>query len=359
MPAVFVNTATVLAGSLIGILFRNRLKESLRNAVMKALGLCTLLIGVSSAVGTKNLLCVIVCMVVGTVLGELLRIDDGIEHAGDAIKAKLLRGKSGGGAIFADEDNIMVSLVTGSGTVEKVFKTFSQEIARSLSRLGAPMKVSGRNDICIVDGRKICGGAFYHLPNRNIVHCTMLYDTNMPLMQGCLTPARAKLESKGVKSVPSRIGLLKEYFEFGVQELRRRLADQLTNRSVLLTKEQVRSIEEIEKAYHEPTYIYGKPRTAEAKPALILSRRIEGCGKLDMYIYMSDGHISDLRLDGDFFETGESSALEAFRSAFIGQPFDRTALQAAIAHHHPERSIRGLEREKLLELLTTQASSQI
>lgn len=272
---------------------------------------------------------------------------------------ELVRRKSGGGAIFADEDNIMVSLVTGGGTVEKVFNTFSQEIARSLSRLGAPMKVSGRNDICLVDGRKICGGAFYHLPNRNIVHCTMLYDTNMPLMQGCLTPARAKLESKGVKSVPSRIGLLKEYFDFGVQELRRRLADQLTNRSVLLTKEQVRSIEEIEKAYHEPTYIYGKPRTAEAKPALILSRRIEGCGKLDMYIYMSDGHISDLRLDGDFFETGESSALEAFRSAFIGQPFDRTALQAAIAHHHPERSIRGLEREKLLELLTTQASSQI
>jgi uncharacterized membrane protein YqgA involved in biofilm formation len=89
----------VLAGSLIGILFRNRLKESLRNAVMKALGLCTVLIGVSSAVATKDLLCVIVCMVLGTVLGELMRIDDGIEHAGDAIKAKLLRGKAGGGAM--------------------------------------------------------------------------------------------------------------------------------------------------------------------------------------------------------------------------------------------------------------------
>ena len=99
MPAVFVDTFRVLAGSLIGILFRNRLKESLRNAVMKALGLCTVLIGVSSAVATKDLLCVIVCMVLGTVLGELMRIDDGIEHAGDAIKAKLLRGKAGGGVM--------------------------------------------------------------------------------------------------------------------------------------------------------------------------------------------------------------------------------------------------------------------
>ena len=76
MPAVLVNTATVLAGSLIGILFRNRLKESLRDAVMKALGLCTLLIGISSAIKTQELLCVILCMVLGTVLGELLRIED-------------------------------------------------------------------------------------------------------------------------------------------------------------------------------------------------------------------------------------------------------------------------------------------
>ncbi len=94
MPAVLVNTATVLIGSLIGIIFRNRLKESLRNAVMKALGLCTFLIGVQSAVATQELLCVIICMVIGTVLGELLRIDDGIEHVGDAIKAKLTKGHS-------------------------------------------------------------------------------------------------------------------------------------------------------------------------------------------------------------------------------------------------------------------------
>ncbi len=89
MPAVLVNTATVLAGSLIGILLRNRLKEHLRTAVMKALGLCTFLIGIQSAIETNSILCVILCMVLGTLLGELIRIDDGIEHAGDFIKAKL------------------------------------------------------------------------------------------------------------------------------------------------------------------------------------------------------------------------------------------------------------------------------
>lgn len=93
MIAVFVNMGTVLLGSLLGIIFRNRLKESFQNALMKALALCTAVIGISSAIGTQELLCVIISMALGTALGELLRIDDGIEHAGDFIKDKLLRGK--------------------------------------------------------------------------------------------------------------------------------------------------------------------------------------------------------------------------------------------------------------------------
>ena len=95
MIAVFVNMATVLVGSLLGILLRNRLKPSLQEAIMKALGLCTLLIAISTAITTQALLCVIICMVIGTAIGEWLRIDDGIEHAGDFIKEKVLRGRAG------------------------------------------------------------------------------------------------------------------------------------------------------------------------------------------------------------------------------------------------------------------------
>ena len=93
MIAVFVNMATVLCGSLLGILLRNQLKAKLQEALMKALGLCTVVIGVSSAIGTQALLCVILCMVVGTALGEWLHIDDGIEHAGFFIKEKVFRGR--------------------------------------------------------------------------------------------------------------------------------------------------------------------------------------------------------------------------------------------------------------------------
>ena len=95
MIAVFVNMATVLVGSLLGILLRNRLKPSLQEAIMKALGLCTLLIAISTAITTQALLCVILCMVIGTAIGEWMRIDDGIEHAGDFIRDRVLKGRAG------------------------------------------------------------------------------------------------------------------------------------------------------------------------------------------------------------------------------------------------------------------------
>ena len=94
MIAVFVNMLTVIVGSLLGILLRKRLKASLQEALMKALGLCTVVIAVSSAIATANLLCVILCMVIGTALGEWMRIDDGIEHAGDFVKDSLFKGGS-------------------------------------------------------------------------------------------------------------------------------------------------------------------------------------------------------------------------------------------------------------------------
>ncbi len=93
MLAVFVNMGTVFAGSLLGILFKNRISATLQTALMKALALCTVVIGMSSALATQELLCVIICLVLGTALGEWLRIDDGIENAGEFIKTKLFRGK--------------------------------------------------------------------------------------------------------------------------------------------------------------------------------------------------------------------------------------------------------------------------
>lgn len=93
MFAVFVNMLTVLCGSALGILFRNHIKQRFIDTILAALALITIVIGIQSAITTSSILIVLVCLVSGTLLGELLRIDDRIEGAGDWMKRKLLRGR--------------------------------------------------------------------------------------------------------------------------------------------------------------------------------------------------------------------------------------------------------------------------
>lgn len=101
MIAVFVNMATVMAGSLIGIFFRSRLKESLQHSLLIALGLCTAVIGISSAIATEDILCVILCMALGTAMGEGLRIDDSIENAGEFFRKRFVK-KEGASSRFTE-----------------------------------------------------------------------------------------------------------------------------------------------------------------------------------------------------------------------------------------------------------------
>jgi len=94
MIAVLVNVVSVLIGSGIGLLFRNKINEKLTKAVIGTIALVTIVIGLGSALKTSDILCLIISMAVGTIVGELIRIDDGIEGAGDFIRAKVLKGKT-------------------------------------------------------------------------------------------------------------------------------------------------------------------------------------------------------------------------------------------------------------------------
>lgn len=92
MIAAVVNALAVFVGSLIGILFKKGIGENLQKAIMKAMGLITLLIAFQSALKTQDTLCVIMCLVFGTIIGELLKIDNGINSVGDVLKNKLAKG---------------------------------------------------------------------------------------------------------------------------------------------------------------------------------------------------------------------------------------------------------------------------
>ena len=97
MLAVIVNAVAVIIGGLIGILCGSRIKERYTKAVMTCIALVTMVIGVQSAIVTSNILSVMVCLVLGTIIGTALHLDDRINGSGDKIKDKLAGTRFGGG----------------------------------------------------------------------------------------------------------------------------------------------------------------------------------------------------------------------------------------------------------------------
>ena len=101
MLGTIVNCAAIIAGGLIGTLFGNRIGERYTKMLMTVMALVTAVIGLQSALGTANMLIVVVCMVLGTVIGIALKLDDRLNNSGDKIKAKLSGTKLGQGR-FSD-----------------------------------------------------------------------------------------------------------------------------------------------------------------------------------------------------------------------------------------------------------------
>lgn len=88
MLGVLANVGTVVAGSLLGMTFKKFIPESLSDILLKALGLCTLYIGISGAMGGKNILILIISMVLGTLIGALCNLDGLLCKAGDALERR-------------------------------------------------------------------------------------------------------------------------------------------------------------------------------------------------------------------------------------------------------------------------------
>src|SRR5205807_231006 len=104
VTGTLINAGTVLAGTIVGTLLGERFPQRMRQTVMYAIGLVVLVVGVDQALAAfrpplstltrGSVLIVLGSILVGAVIGELLRIDDGLERAGDALKRRFGRGQS-------------------------------------------------------------------------------------------------------------------------------------------------------------------------------------------------------------------------------------------------------------------------
>lgn len=120
---------------------------------------------------------------------------------------KLARRQSGGGAVYQDHQNLNFTFMSGVDVYDKD-RNF-EIIIDAVSKFGISAETSGRNDM-LCGGKKISGSAFKLTKDRAFHHGTLLVDVNLGRLVNYLNPDLLKLQSKGIKSVKSRVANLKE-----------------------------------------------------------------------------------------------------------------------------------------------------
>ena len=170
---------------------------------------------------------------------------------------QFFRRKSGGGCVYADMSNVMMSYITRSDEVQTTFREYMDMVCGMLRELGLEATSTEHNDV-LIGGRKVSGNAFYHKPGYSIVHGTMLFDTDMEHMLRAITPPQQKLDKHGVQSVRQRITLLKEHTDLTIEEFKKFAVEKLCDKEYQLTTEDVKNIETIEQEYLNTKFIYGK-----------------------------------------------------------------------------------------------------
>lgn len=95
MLGTLVNTAAIIVGSLIGLLFRGGIPKKYNETVMHAIGLAVILIGLMGGLKTRELLLVIVSLAVGSLIGEFLRIEDRLDGLGRRLGGMFKNGGDG------------------------------------------------------------------------------------------------------------------------------------------------------------------------------------------------------------------------------------------------------------------------
>lgn len=170
----------------------------------------------------------------------------------------VVRRKSGGGCVYADRGNLMISCITPERGVDTVFPAYLRRLAKVLNDCGFNAVVTGHNDI-LVGGRKVSGSAFFAHPDASIVHSTLMISVDLEMLQRAITPTAEKLSRHSVRSVRQRVVNLVEIDpEVTVEALETALRAAFCDSSRLMDDDDIAAVEALEKNYDKPSFLLGK-----------------------------------------------------------------------------------------------------
>lgn len=260
-------------------------------------------------------------------------------------KIDIFRRKSGGGCIYADKGCIQFSYISRAVNANEAFAAYMQRMSDLLKGLKIDAQLSGRNDI-LIDGTKVSGCAFYQLSNRSVLHNSLLFDTQLDHLSNALTPAKEKLQSKGVASVRQRVTNVATYTQLDILAFMDYVRQEMCGTEVLeLTEEDMKGVAEIEKELSSDDFVYGK----NPKYSLVRKHRFEGVGTLEAHIELKNNIIGSINMVGDYFLLGDID--HDFLNLLKGCEFTREAVEERLEDIDLSTIIRGLKLRQFLRLL--------
>jgi len=240
---------------------------------------------------------------------------------------RLVRRISGGGAVYHDPGNLNFSFITDF-TAQKLdyFKTLLKPILNTLQRLGVPARLSEKNNI-LVDGKKVSGNSQHTDMRRMLSHGTLLFDSDLTVLQRVLDTDLAITHSRAVSSIISPVTNISGHLRqpMGMQAFRAAMTDGVSDAfgplsPYRLTADERQAVGRLARVkYQSWDWTFGR------SPEFAVHHNIRlDSGKVDVRLIVKNGTIRDVE-PAD--QCAESSSIYRVVKPFIGQQYDIWCLQ--------------------------------